>query len=350
MDNSSILIIEDNADILGGTAEILSLAGYQIYEASNGKQGVEQAIKHIPDLILCDIMISKLDGYGVFQTLKKREETSLIPFIFITSKIEREDIRKGMALGADDYITKPFDDLELLQAIETRLNKRAHQKRVYSGSLDRLSSLFSSSDGVDELKRAFSERKVRHLRKKQVIYYEGETPSSIYLIVTGSVKTLKIAEDGRELMLSVYGPEDYFGISALLGGQEYNETAETLEDCTVCDLPKEIVDQLLYKYPSVAERFIKILSGNLSQYKEQLVQLAYHSVRKRLAELLVRLNLNNSGIKSVELSRDNLAAMAGIAAETVSRILTDFKDEKLIEKNNGKIIILDLVRLKQLKN
>lgn len=350
MEKTCILIIEDNADIRGSTSEILSLAGYDVYQASNGKQGVEQAIKQMPDLILCDIMMPEMDGYGVFRMLRTREETSLIPIIFITAKTERADVRKGMEAGADDYLTKPYDEVELLQAIETRLSRRAHQKRVYSTSLKQLDSLFAGSHGLDELKQAFSERKVKHIRKKQVIYYEGESPNAIYLILTGSVKTLKLAEDGRELLLAVYGVDDYFGITALLAGEEYKETAEALEDCTLCSLPKDIVDQFVYKYPGVAERFIKILAGNLSQYQEQLLQLAYHSVRKRLAELLVRLNVKDSSLKSLELSRDNLASMAGIAAETVSRILSDFKDEKLIEKSAGKIVILDAARLERLKN
>ena len=350
MEKTCILIIEDNADIRGSTAEILSLAGYQVYQASNGKRGVEQAIKHMPDLILCDIMMPEMDGYGVFHLLRTREETSLIPIIFITAKTERADVRKGMEAGVDDYLTKPYDELELLQAIGTRLKRRAHQKRLYSTSLKQLDSLFADSQGLDELKKAFSERKVKHIRKKQVIYYEGETPHAIYLILTGSVKTLKLAEDGRELLLAVYGKDDYFGITALLAGEDYKETAEALEDCTLCSLPKDVVDQFVYKYPGIAERFIKILAGNLSQYQEQLLELAYHSVRKRLAELLVRLHVKDSRLKNLELSRDNLASMAGIAAETVSRILSDFKEEKLIEKSAGKIVILDAERLERLKN
>lgn len=350
MDKTSILIIEDQAGIRESTAEILGLAGYQVYQANNGKQGVDLAITHSPDLILCDIMMPEMDGYEVFYILRKREETSLIPFIFITAKTDRADIRKGMEVGADDYLTKPFDDVELLQAIETRLTKRANQKKIYSRSIDQLHALFTASHGLDQLKQAFSERKVRQVKRKQIIYYEGEPPNAIYLILTGTVKTIKIAEDGREFMLAVYGPDDYFGITALLAGEEYKETAEALDDCTICSLPKDIVDQFVYKYPDVAEKFIKILAGNLSQYQDQLLELAYHSVRKRLAELLIRLHGKNNGVRHMELSRDNLAAMAGVAAETVSRILSDFKNEKLIDKRAEKIIILDAERLEQLKN
>ncbi len=112
-----ILIIEDNSDIRESTAEILELTGYQVLQADNGKAGVELAMQKNVDLILCDIMMPELDGYGVLHMLNKNDKTSDIPFIFLTAKAERVDFRKGMEMGADDYLTKPFDDIELLAAI-----------------------------------------------------------------------------------------------------------------------------------------------------------------------------------------------------------------------------------------
>src|SRR5687768_3189959 len=119
----TILIIDDHSDIRENIAEILSLAGYATLTAENGKKGVELALAHKPSLIVCDIMMPELDGYGVLHLLKKNPTTEHIPFIFLTAKTERTDFRKGMEMGADDYITKPFDDLELLRAIEMRLKK-----------------------------------------------------------------------------------------------------------------------------------------------------------------------------------------------------------------------------------
>ena len=116
-----ILLIEDNLDIRDTTADILNVAGYKVLTESNGKSGVECAMREKPDLIICDIMMPVMDGYGVLYALSRDEELSRIPFIFLTAKSERSDLRKGMALGADDYITKPFDIIDLLNAIETRL-------------------------------------------------------------------------------------------------------------------------------------------------------------------------------------------------------------------------------------
>ena len=126
--SKKVLIIEDNVDIRENIVEILELSGYTTFAANNGKTGVELAIKNLPDIILCDIMMPDLDGYGVLFMLNKHPETAATPFIFLTAKAERIDVRKGMEMGADDYLTKPFDDMELLSAIESRLKKKEIQQ------------------------------------------------------------------------------------------------------------------------------------------------------------------------------------------------------------------------------
>jgi CRP-like cAMP-binding protein/CheY-like chemotaxis protein len=347
-----ILIIEDNDDIRESTAEILELANYEIYQANNGKTGVELANKHLPDLILCDIMMPELDGYGVLYLLNKNPQTAATPFIFLTAKAERMDMRKGMEMGADDYLVKPFDDVELLNAIESRLHKKEKQEKFYSKSIDKLTNLVAGQNGIKELDKMIQERKVRTIKKKQIIYYEGDTVSGIYLVLSGKIKTFKLSEDGRELLTGMYSADEYFGIPALLLNEPYSETAEALEDTAVCQLPKEMLEELLNRYPDVARQFIHILSNNLIAKEEQLLQLAYHSVRKRMAEVLIRLcrQEKQEGQITLRISRDNLAAMAGMATETVSRILSDFKDEGLIERKGSQIGILGLQRLQLMKN
>jgi len=129
--NKKILLIEDNAEMRENTAEILQLAHYKVIAAMNGKEGVELAEKEEPDLIICDIMMPVLDGYGVLHMLSKNEKTASIPFIFLTAKAERTDFRKGMEMGADDYITKPFDSDVLLSKIKAVLkrNQELHEKQ-----------------------------------------------------------------------------------------------------------------------------------------------------------------------------------------------------------------------------
>lgn len=346
----NILIIEDNDDIRESTAEILELANYNVLTAENGKQGVDLAVKHFPDLILCDIMMPELDGYGVLYLLNKNPKTAAIPFIFLTAKAERMDMRKGMEMGADDYLTKPFDDIELLNAIESRLNKKDQQQAFYSKSLESLSVLASQGNGIAELKKIISERKIRLIKKKQVIYYEGDQAAGIYLIISGRVKGIKLSSDGRELLTGMYGPEEYLGIQALLSNESYNETTEATEDTSICLIPKDTVDDVLNKYADVGKQFIKILSNNLVEKEEQLLQLAYHSVRKRMAQTLLKLASQSESHKTLRVSREDLAAMAGMATETVSRTLSDFKEEGIIEKKGSQIDILDLIKLQKMKN
>jgi CheY-like chemotaxis protein len=134
LETKTILLIEDNPMMRENTAEILELANYSVLIAQNGKEGVQIAAQSRPDLIICDIMMPELDGYGVLHLLGKDEKTAHIPFIFLTARAEKQDYRKGMVMGADDYLTKPYDDIELLNAVETRLNKNDSIRRSFQRS------------------------------------------------------------------------------------------------------------------------------------------------------------------------------------------------------------------------
>lgn len=123
MERKQILVIEDEEYILDNIKILLESENYETITANNGKEGIQKAKLLFPDLIICDIGMYGMDGYEVLNELSKDEKTDLIPFIFLTAKVERSDLRKGMELGADDYIFKPFSSAELLKAIETRLNK-----------------------------------------------------------------------------------------------------------------------------------------------------------------------------------------------------------------------------------
>ena len=349
---SKVLIIEDNNDIRENIVEILNLAQYTVYQANNGKVGVESAVANLPDIILCDIMMPELDGYGVLYMLNKNPKTSNIPFIFITAKSERPDLRKAMEMGADDYLTKPFDDMELLHAIESRLNKKNSQKDFYSQSLGHLESLVGDKEGLTELRKMIEEHVHRPFKKNQIIHYEGDRAIGIYLVISGKIKTVKMSEDGRELMTGMYHPNDFIGVNTILSDETYTDTATALQDSQVCFFPKEQLKELLRLYPDVAEKFIKILSNEIRSKDNHLLQLAYQSVRKRIAESLLRLFRQEEAVKgdSINVTRDDLAAMSGTASETVSRTLTEFRNEGLIEKKGSQLKILDYMKISKMKN
>ncbi len=131
-----ILVIEDSKDLRDDVVEMLALEGYETQGAENGAVGVKLAREIFPDLIVCDIMMPELDGYGVLQDLRSTSNTATIPFIFLTAKTDRVDMRHGMVLGADDYLTKPFRVNELLDSIRVRLEKIAELEKAASKRID----------------------------------------------------------------------------------------------------------------------------------------------------------------------------------------------------------------------
>jgi DNA-binding NarL/FixJ family response regulator len=131
---NKILVIEDQPQMRKNIAFILEMENYHVFAAENGRHGLELVRAHQPDLVLCDVMMPELDGYGVLQSLRAEAATATLPFIFLTAKGDKPDIRSGMNLGADDYLTKPVVREDLLAAVTSRLaRKQAHQSEARSG-------------------------------------------------------------------------------------------------------------------------------------------------------------------------------------------------------------------------
>ena len=352
--NKKILLIEDNKDMRENTAEILELSKYKVFTAKNGKEEVELAQKEKPDLIICDIMMPVLNGYGVLHMLAKNNDTASIPFIFLTAKAERSELRKGMEMGADDYVTKPFDDIELLNAIESRLKKTELMKKEFSKNMEGFNDFITSAKGMEDLKKLSQERDVRVFKKKEIIYMEGNYAKGIYFVLKGKVKTYKTHEQGKEFITGLYKEGDFFGYLSLLEDGKYSDSAMTLEDSEVCLIPKEDFFSLIYKNAEVSKKFIKMLSDNLQEKEEQLIKLAYNSVRKRVAEALVTLanRYKKEGEQnfSMNISREDLANLAGTATETTIRTLSDFKEEGLVDVKGGTIAISNYEKLARMRN
>jgi len=349
-----ILLIEDNVDVRENTAEILELSGYKVITAVNGKAGVEKAIEQHPDLVICDIMMPVLDGYAVLHAIHKNEELKNTPFIFLTAKAERMDMRKGMELGADDYITKPFTGAELLNAVDIRLTKHDLLKKELAPGLQGLNYLLESGSGQKALHTFTGDRNINKFKKKQTIYTEGNHPNRLYYMVSGKVKVYKTNEDGKELVTELFGPGDFLGHIALLEGTVYMDTAEAMEETEVAAIPKEDFDELLNNNAEVARKFIRLLAKNVTEKEKQLLGLAYNSLRKKVAESLLLLqrkyNLQHEDKFVIDISRESLATIAGTATESLIRTLGDFRNEKLIDLKEGHIVFLNLKKLENMVN
>ncbi len=351
--SKTILLIEDNLEMRENTAEIMELASYDVITAVDGKDGVSKAKEHQPDLIICDIMMPEMDGYGVLYILSKDPTTCAIPFVFLTAKAEKQEFRKGMNLGADDYITKPFEEMELLNVIESRLERNELFKVGYEQTLHGLTTFIDEAKGLEELNKLSENRKVRVYKKKEGIFYEGDFANAIYFVSSGKVRTYKINEDAKEYSVDLYGAGDFIGSLSILEGSDYKESAEAMEETEILKIPKEDFTELLFKNRDISNSFIKMLAHNVLEKEEKLLNLAYDSVRKRVADSLVELQNKYSEDDNekfaISISRNELASMVGTSPETVIRTLSDFKEEKLIEIKGSKITILKVGELEHLR-
>lgn len=346
-----VLLIEDDEVVRENTAELLELANYKVFTAANGKIGVAEAKKQLPDIILCDIMMPELNGYGVLQILSKEQETKHIPFIFLSAKTEHKDIRKGMDLGADDYIPKPFDESELFSAIESRLARVA----IIKENMDKVGTTeFYYSENelktLNHLKNFFVDNVEEFsFIPGEIIYHEGDNSNFVFLISEGMVKTFKIDEQGKELVTGLYKADDFFGFMSFSNNIAYKESAAAIENVKVLRMLKGEFKNILQKNHEVTFELIDHLTDNVSEIKDQLLQMAYSSVRKKTANTLLQFSekMKTTHNENPKISRTDLAGIAGIATETFIRTLSDFKRDGLIDIEGRSIKILNAEKLKK---
>lgn len=347
----TVLLIEDNLEMAENICSILKLAHYNVLSAPNGKIGVEIAQQKHPDLILCDVMMPELDGYGVLHILNNDPETAHIPFIFLTAKADKNDLRMGMNLGADDYITKPFEGHDLLKVVEIRLKKNESLKANVKNDLYDVNTFFNKARELKEFQKLSENRPVRIFKKKEFVFMEGQTPSDLYFIISGEVKTYKANYDGKELITGIHSAGDFLGYVPLLEEKQHNESAEVLEESEISIIPKQDFLTVIYSSKDIARKFIKMLSNNLMEAENRLLDLAYQSVRQRVAGALLKIysqhNVPNKK-EIISIARKDISNMIGTATESLNRTLADFKDEGLIEISDEGIKILEKAKLEHL--
>ena len=347
-----ILIIEDDHFLRENMAELLELSKYEVYKAPNGTIGIEKAKKYLPDIIVCDIMMPEIDGYSVIEVLAKNTSTKFIPFIFLSAKTERKDIRKGMDLGADDYITKPFSENELINSIESRLAKatilnNAREKTKFSNENINEDTIKSLND----LKNFFDDNgEVFEYNAHDIVYREGNNSNYIYLIKKGVVKCFKLEEHGKELTIALHKEDDFFGYTSLIQNIPCQETAMALKDVELVAISKSNLNNIFNNNHKVTLEIIQLLSDDLSGVNDKLLQMAYSSVNKKTADTILKFanKLNRRPEDPISISRSDLASEAGIATETFIRTMSNFKKEGLIEIKGGNIRVLDFQKLQNM--
>ncbi len=342
-----ILLIEDDRALRENTEELLELSGYDVTTAANGKLGIQAAKENHPDIIVCDIMMPEVDGYGVLEDLSADENTKHIPFIFLSAKTEHKEIRKGMDLGADDYLTKPFEEEDLISAVESRLAK-AELLRLLGKTPQAPKVSENEMRTLHELKNFFDDNgEIANVAQGENVYHEGSHSHKIYLILKGVVKCHAMDEDGKELITSLYRADDFLGFTSFLNNTPYQESATAMENVELAGISKEDLKIILEKNHTISLELMELLTNDITEIKAQLLQMAYSSVRKKTAQTLLQFAeiMNQKTEDPIKISRNDLASVAGIATESLIRTLSGFKKEGLIAIEGRNIRIMELKAL-----
>lgn len=347
----TILLIEENTTVSKNIQEVLDLGGYSVLHASDGRKGLKTAMELFPDLILADIQLPNLDGFGVLNLLLKRPEFIHTPIILLSQNFNLEEFRKAMEMGANDYLAQPFSDTDILNAVETQLKKAKRIKNLsLSSATPSFNPQYDYNKVLDELKVNAA---TNTYRKKQVIFTEGNFPQYLFYIKKGKVKALKTNEDGKELTVGLYSEGDFIGYIALLENSGYRISAIALEDSELLLIPREDFLDRIKTNAVFALAFTRVLADKNNYKAEQMVQLAYNSLRKRVANTLVLLVDRFPSEKeelSIKMTREELANLSGTTTESLIRTISDFRSEGLIEIIGRKIKILNRDRLKNMLN
>lgn len=345
-----ILLIVNDPEIRSSTCEILELASYQVIQASDGKYGIEQAIAERPDIIVTEITMPGLDGFGVLHLLHSKPWFGNVLFIVLCSVLDKKELRRAMEMGADDIIVKPFEGTELLSCIEARIRKQ-QLRQIGHLPIDVAKPTLQSENEL--LSYLIQDRNIDRYNKKQLIIKEGERPTKVYYMVCGKARSFKTHPDGKDLVIDLYGPGDYIGFEDLLSGSNYSETVETLDYTELAIIPRKDFEEVIQSSTLASKKFIEKLIQRSARLQNRLLWLAYHSLRQKVAAAILQLkqkyNSTPNGTFEINLNRAAFASIAGTATESSIRTLGEFKAEQLIElEADGTIRLVNEKKLSEL--
>jgi len=342
-----ILLIEDDEDFRASTVEILSLSNYEVQACKNGKEGVQKSLSWKPDLIICDIILPHLDGYGVLRALRNSDYLKDVLIICITGHQEIEHYRKCMEFGADDFLLKPFSPTELLKAIETRFDRHA----IHSEHLTTQSS--TGREKYDDiLAKALEGRPVVPGRKGSPMFEAGQTPRFVCYVLSGMIRTIRFDYSGKELTTGIYTKGQFVGLPEALTGVPFIDSAIVLLNAELVLLP--IVDFLQFANhePAFLSGLVNQLASDVMSKNQLMLNLAYQDMRGKVALALIRLHQSykreDPQSTFVKQPRTIIASIAGVAKESATRTMIDFVEEGLVEVTSEGYRILNFERLERL--
>ncbi len=345
----TVLIIEDEVFIRENLAEVLEVKGFKTYEAANGKQGIMQALKNHPDLIICDIMMPEMNGYDVLKFIRQNNKLTNTPFIFLTAKTERQDTRMGMSLGADDYLTKPFTTKELLDAVNIRFKRQEEmnaelEKKIKSitQQLNQvtahemntpLNGILGFSDLLINHFDSFSKDKVIELLHHVKSSGERLLRTSSNILLYNSILTYKQSENAEKKLTAGHADISEEKISAAVTeiAEKYNrfqDLALAIEQNTVAMNTENVL------------KVITELSDNAFKFSPDNTKVSVKTIQSDDENYVIEVFNKGIGMKQTQLTK--IGPFRQFERQKLSQQgngLGLFIVQKLLELNAGKLII-----------
>jgi len=332
----SVVLIEDDKKTREQITEILELSNFIVFVAENEKNGVVLAKTIIPNLIICNVSIAKLDHLEVFEMIKQTSQLQDVPFLFLTTKINlnNKELKNLFQLETNHYLLKPFSKSQLLEAVES-ISKKSTDTQLLHKKKSSIEGNWKSKDTSNIIEVFLTNKTIHRYKKDATIYCQGNLSHHIFYIKKGEVKTYKINELGKEFITGYYKKNECFGYSSFIIHEPHFENSKALSNVQLYKISKKELVKLIEDYPKLLYEIINLLAHDLIHLKEQLLRLAYGSVRRKTAATLLQLanEFNKTGNGEINISKINLAHSIGIEYETLIRTLHDFKEEKLIAEN-----------------
>jgi CRP-like cAMP-binding protein/CheY-like chemotaxis protein len=340
-DKNRILVICIDNKKRATLSKLLLNSGFLTYEAKNGEESIAIASRETPDLILCDIILSDIHGNDVLELLKELPHISDIPILYLKNQSDKVDLKVELGLGSADFINRPYNAQSIITKVKIKLEKFHQFKKSKKDCVEILQSFSANKNNLVNSLLKFEE--IETFAKKQLIYNEGDLPKWLFYVESGGIKLFKRNDFGKEFITQIISKGQFFGYRTLLIGTKYNNCAEALTTSTLRLIPRNSFFKLIDSSKMIANKFIELISKSAIDCEQDLVEMAYSSVRRKVARALL-VFADDKSIKPIiklAVSREDLASKAGTAKETLIRTLSDFKSEGLIDIKGKLITILN---------
>ncbi|MGC9343848.1 MAG: response regulator [Bacteroidales bacterium] len=338
-----ILLIESDQEERKRIIDMLEIGGYKIEVARQGKEGLRKAEIIKPDLVISRIRLKGGDGYSILYSIRQDKNLAEVPFIMLAETKDRQDRRRAMEMGADDFIIMPVSEPELLKSIESQIERYSLLKNKFSGSDEEENQQYLTEEPW--VRVLIQDRKIQHYREGDQIYRSGNHPGYVYFLLDGQVTLSYLSEKGKELITDIVISGEFFGYEPVIANCEYTQNSIAKVDSKILRISSDEFISTLQGDASIATGLLKVAVSRIPEKENDMLSLAYDSVKERIGSRLLYLS-EKLQTNELEISRTDLASLCGTSMETVVRALAEYKDEQVLDLRENTIILKDKKTLK----